>query len=66
MTTEYVIGKVYPAGGHSEVGPIGMLRPTSSIPEERLHRLLLAARAYRDQRSQKALTELIEAAKDIE
>jgi hypothetical protein len=57
--------------GRIELGPT--LTPVSTPPrrtnkraDAKLHRLLLAARVYRDQRSQKALDELIDAAKDIE
>lgn len=62
-----VIGRVVPRGkGQFEVAPISDTDRTLATPEQRLHRLLLAARSYRDERSQKALTDLIEAAKDID
>lgn len=63
MTTRIVVGKIE----LGQVRPIVEWPPRSKAkPEEKLHRLLLAARAYRAARTQKALDELLAAAKDID
>jgi hypothetical protein len=61
-----VVGRVVPLGRGSTVAPISDAIRTMATADKKLHRLLLAARAYRDGRSQVALTDLIEAAKDID
>lgn len=60
-----VMARVVPGKHGPAIAPISDTIQTSASADEKLTRLLVAARAYRDERTQKALTDLLEAAKDI-